>query len=54
MTDKDIEITTTALLKSIIEGGAPQHQWEPLLRQAVSLWVQTVNYWKGTRGEVAK
>lgn len=47
MDSKGIEITTTALLKSIIENPSiPPSDWEERLKEAVSLWVKTSNLWK--------
>jgi hypothetical protein len=52
MTDKDIEITAVALLKSVIESGAPADQWKTLLQDtAVPLWVDTTNKWKQSTKE---
>lgn len=47
MTDKDIEITVTALMKSIIESGAPKEEWKELLQEhAIPLYTDTTNQWK--------
>ncbi len=47
MTSKDIEITTVALLKSIVESGAPKEEWKNMLQEyAIPLYVETTNKWK--------
>lgn len=52
MTNKDIEITTVALLKSIIEQGVPKEEWKDLLQQhAIPLYIETTNKWKRSTKE---
>lgn len=52
MTNKDIEITTVALLKSIIERGEPVDQWKSILQEkAIPLYIETTNQWKATTKE---
>ena len=46
MTQKDVEITTTAVLKSVIESGAPKEQWEELVKHGVCVYVKISNSWK--------
>jgi len=35
--DKSIEIRVTAVLKSVIESGAPSDEWEILVRKGVAI-----------------
>lgn len=38
MTNKDIEITVCAVLKSVIESGAPKEQWSDLTKQGLLVY----------------
>lgn len=46
MTNKDVEITTTAVLKSVIESGAPKEQWEELVKHGISVYSKVSDSWK--------
>jgi len=46
MTNKDIEITTTAVLKSVIESGAPVKDWEELTKAGIHIYASVSNAWK--------
>lgn len=46
MTPKDIEITTVAILKSIIESGAPPEQWDELVKKGIVVYMARVRGWK--------
>ena len=46
MTKKDIEITTVAVLKSVIESGARKDEWEKLVKHGVCVYVKISNSWK--------
>jgi len=37
MTDRELDITISAYLKSIIESGKPVEEWERLLRHALRI-----------------
>ena len=49
MTPKDIEITTVALLKSIIESGAPMGEWDAKLVFASARFRENVENWSSAR-----
>jgi len=46
MSTKDIEITTVALMKSIIESGIPKDEWEASVREGCRVFLEVTNKWK--------
>lgn len=43
MSDRELDITISAYLKSIIESGKPKEEWEPLLLHALRTHKQIKN-----------
>lgn len=46
MTNKDIEITTTAILKSVIERGTPKEEWLESVGEGIRVYTIITNNWK--------